>query len=388
MNIHIIKSAGVSEALYSNVFEIVNQVNRPLCFLRSGADSTFDSDEIDEEKFRKGKFNKQDPSFPEMSITEESVNLIHYMPALKYPKEIRKVKWDVLFNKCNEFRAANSIDKQDCVILLTELANEKNWFAAGDPSGKLNFFVHTDQWEFFIPCDPRFPVAYEVMVAILHKLMFQDYDELKKHYHKIARGCVNDFCENKKDITFKLRTADICPDCQEILLQKEINPAITNQIFKTLDDIRGQMLFRERFKTTHQPSRLAIKGPRQRIFFTDLGNTELRLTPLEKTVFLLFLKHEEGLQLNELFEHKQWLEETYSVLGNGTIADMRNSIEQLINPIENSVSEKISRIRNKIEQITGEDLAGYYIIEGLRGEKKTIKLDRNLIAFEMEWREH
>ena len=305
-----------------------------------------------------------------------------------YPKQIKIVKWDVLFDKCNDFRVANNIDKHDYVILLTELANEKNWFAAGDPSDKLNFFVHTDQWGFFIACDPRFPIAYEVMAAILHRLMFKNYNELKNYYHNVARGCVNDFCENKKDITFKLRTADICPDCQEILLQKGINPAITNQIFKTLDDIRGQMLFRERFKTTHQPSRIKIKGPKQKIFFADLANAELRLTPLEKTVFLLFLQIEDGLQLNQLCEHQQWLEDTYKLLGNGTVAEMRNSIEQLINPVENSVSEKISRIRNKIEQLTGNDLSDYYVIEGPRGERKKIKLDRNLVTYEIDWREN
>ena len=47
MNIHLIKSAGVTEALYSNVFDIVNQLNGPLNFIRSTSDSVFDFDEIE-----------------------------------------------------------------------------------------------------------------------------------------------------------------------------------------------------------------------------------------------------------------------------------------------------------------------------------------------------
>jgi hypothetical protein len=60
------------------------------------------------------------------------------------------------------------LQKEDFVILLTEVANEKNWFSALDPDNLYNGFVHTDDWEHYIDCQPQFPIAYEVIAQILH----------------------------------------------------------------------------------------------------------------------------------------------------------------------------------------------------------------------------
>lgn len=140
------------------------------------------------------------------------------------------------------------------------------------------------------------------------------------------------------------------------------------------------MLFRERFKATRLPSRIEIKGSNRNIYFIDLGNAELKLSPLEKTVYLLFLENPEGLHLNEIYIHQKRMESLYSQLGNArSLPELKNSIGQLADPTENSVSEKISRIRNKIVRLIGEDLAPHYIIEGPRAERKKIALDRNLV---------
>jgi hypothetical protein len=275
-----------------------------------------------------------------------------------------------------------NIPDTDHVFLLTDYANEYNWFSAADPSGGLNYFVNTGEWEFFLPSDRKFPIAYEVMTNIIRVMMFGTNESVLEHAHATSRGCINDLCANKKEVIYKMRTGDLCEYCHKVLHAKNIDPLILSQFFKTIDDIRSQMLFRERFKLTMQPSRVEIRGMEKKIFLTDLGNSELKLAPLERTLYLLFVKHENGLHLNEIHEHAGWISETYSRIGNPrTVAELRNSIELLINPTENSVSEKISRIKNKITATVGEELAPQYIIAGERGQPKRIVLDRNLISY-------
>jgi hypothetical protein len=167
-----------------------------------------------------------------------------------------------------------------------------------------------------------------------------------------------------------------------LLHDRGVDPRITDQVLNTLESLRKQMLFRERYKTTRLPSRLEVRGPMRRIFLTDFGDAELKLTPLERTIYLLFLQHPGGIRLSELIDYRPWIEGTYQVIGNArTVAEFRNSVDQLVDPTENSLNEKLSRIRRKIVSLVGEDLAGHYVIDGPKNEKKLIALPASMIRF-------
>jgi hypothetical protein len=167
----------------------------------------------------------------------------------------------------------------------------------------------------------------------------------------------------------------------EVIIDNEIHQPYVDQVLRTFDSIRAQMLFRERYRNSRLPSRLSIKGAARKIYFTDLADAELKLTPLERTLFLLFLKEENGLLLTELCDHRDWIRETYRVVGNPkTLAEMENSINQLVDPTENSANEKISKIRKKLEDLLGNDIAKHYVIEGPKGHKRKIMLDRSLVS--------
>lgn len=385
MNIHLLRSREFSKEKYLNVVGLLQNTDGPLKFLTDQSESFFESDEIEEQNFNKKKFKyKVHYSISKSSLVKEP-SIENWPPA--FPEKVNIVSWDSMFKRCNSYRQLHSLKTSDACVLLTNLANEKNWFSGIDPIWKTNFFVHTDQWEYFLPCDPRFPIAYEVLANILQFSMFGNYGELTENIHHSPCGCLNDFCKEKKEVTLKLRTADICPDCQKILFAKHIDQRLINQVTRTFESIRMQMLFRERFRTIQKPSSLSIKGPQKRIFFVDLDNIELKLTPLEKTLFLLFLKHEDGLSLKSLHEHRNEIKEIYMQVGNPkTVPEFNNRIDQLIDPTENSVSEKLSKIRSKVIALVGEELAPYYCIDGQRAERKTIRLDRGLVTFDEEWR--
>ncbi len=59
--------------------------------------------------------------------------------------------------------------------------------------------------------------------------------EPKRLFHDDMRGCLFDFCRNKAEIDFKLRTGDICPQCRGILTQIGIQ---VEPVLKMLDAVR------------------------------------------------------------------------------------------------------------------------------------------------------
>ena len=387
MNIHLIRSKEFSNDTYLGLFGILEKSPGSLKFISDNSESEFDDDEIEEHLFSKSKLDIPQFSKIYKESVAESFNLENWPPP--FPDNMQVVTWNSIFEKCNDYRKKNKIRRTDGVVLLTNYSNDQNWFSGIDPSGDLNYFVHTDQWELYIPSDPIFPIAYELLASILQGKMFDNYSELNQHVHEIPRGCINDFCREKKDVSIKLRTADICHDCQKILKAKKIDQRLTDQVMRTFETIRTQMLFRERFKTSQQPSRICLKGPSKKIFFTDLDNAELKLTPLEKTLYLLFLKHKNGIKLKDLYLYQKEIAELYREVGNAkTTAEFNNSIHQLTNPTENSVNEKLSKIARKISILVGSELSPNYTIDGPRSDKKRILLDRSLVSVDENWREN
>lgn len=383
MNIHLVRSPEVDEELFNSVYSILCRYEGALQFVSNDVSHAFDSIEIVDRPFIEDRFRNKNIVARSISnkMTRPDVcySLIENWPPPN-PERIKIVTWNSIFSKCQDYRKENFIPENEPVIILTNFINDKNWFSASDPSGALNFFVCTDQWELFLPCDPRFPVAYETIAVIFRHYLFGSFESIIEHAHQEPRGCVNDFCKDRKQITLMLRTADLCNDCHQYMHTSKMDPLLVSQFFQTIDNIRTQMLFRERYKVTQQLSRMEIRGTQRKIYFTGLGDAELKLTPLEKIVYLLFLLHTDGLHINEVYNHTEWIEKEYAVLGNSrTLPEFKNSIHQLTDPTENSLSEKISRIRNKIQKLIGDDLARHYIIEGPRGLPKRILLDRGLV---------
>lgn len=385
MNVHLIRTPEVPQSFFQSVWEILTGISGPIQYHLDPYDMRMYEDELTELPFDEDKFNKK-LEFPKFSSVnsyseKKAVDLSNWPPP--FPEKITRTTWDRLFHKCDRFRMFHNIPDEDHVLIITRISNDLNWFAGTDKNN-LNHFVHADQWEFFLPCDPRFPVAYEVTATVMRRLMFNGYRDGESYAHEFPKGCMNDFCKNKKEVTLKLRTGDICTDCMKVIVQNNIYQPYVDQVLRTFDAIRTQMLFRERYRNNQRASRVLIKGVSRKIIFTDLADAELKLTPLERVLFLLFLKEEQGLLLNELCDHRDWIRDTYKIVGNPkTIVEMGKSIQQLVDPTENSASEKISKIRKKLEDLLGEDIAKQYIIEGPNRGKKKIALDRSLVTYSL-----
>ncbi len=136
------------------------------------------------------------------------------------------------------------------------------------------------------------------------------------------------------------------------------------------------------FDTEIKLSRLIVTKE-YRIFLTDYNNLEIIMHPLPKAVYLLFLKHSEGILFKNLPDYSDELIDIYKhVSGRENIEEMRKSIENVVNPALNSINEKCSRIREAFVKHFDDSIAENYYITGERATPKRIILNRELVSFE------
>ena len=129
-------------------------------------------------------------------------------------------------------------------------------------------------------------------------------------------------------------------------------------------------------------SRLVITKD-YRILLPDYNDMEIRMEPLIKAVYLLFLNHPEGIMFKCLPDYRQELAQIYVKLKPYGMSDrVLQSIEDVTNPLLNSINEKCARIRGAFVGQFDDHMARHYYIDGLRGEAKKIALPRNMVVWE------
>ena len=128
-------------------------------------------------------------------------------------------------------------------------------------------------------------------------------------------------------------------------------------------------------------SRLVITED-YRILLPDYNDMEIRMEPLAKAVYLLFLAHPEGILFKDLPSYRNELAEIYRRLRpSGLTERALQSIEDVTNPLLNSINEKCARIRGAFVGRFDDHMARHYYIDGKRGEVKRIALPRDMVCF-------
>ena len=117
-----------------------------------------------------------------------------------------------------------------------------------------------------------------------------------------------------------------------------------------------------------------------RFMLTDYNNREIELQPVHKAVYLLFLAHPEGIEFKKLSDYRDELSRYY--MATARLMDkqkIEESIAHLINPLDNSINEKCSRIKNAFQSMMDDYCASYYIISS---HKKRTIANSNRIWYE------
>ena len=102
-----------------------------------------------------------------------------------------------------------------------------------------------------------------------------------------------------------------------------------------------------------------------RIILVDYDNKEVEMTPVHKAVYLLFLNHPEGIEFKKLSEYRAELLHYY--MATARLMDKQTiieSVDMLVNPLNNSINEKCSRIKSIFLNMMDQYTANYYIISG------------------------
>ena len=153
--------------------------------------------------------------------------------------------------------------------------------------------------------------------------------------------------------------------------------------FKKLKEkgLTEKILFRI-LKEKPKLSRLVVTKD-MRIILPDYNTLEIKMEPINKAVYLLFLRHPEGIIFKHLPDYRKELVEIYQKIKPFGLNDRAlQSIEDVTTPCLNSINEKCARIRGAFISLFDESLAKNYYIYGLRGEPKKISLPQDLVIWE------
>ena len=108
-------------------------------------------------------------------------------------------------------------------------------------------------------------------------------------------------------------------------------------------------------------SRLVITAD-YRFLLVDY-HVEVELQPVHKAVYLLFLAHPEGLEFKRLADYKEELKGYY--MQTAKLLDkekIEEGVNHLVDPLDNAINEKCSRIKKAFLELMDEYRASYYII--------------------------
>lgn len=331
------------------------------------------------------------------------------------------------FEKCNKFRTEQDIGNKDVVVYLTDIRNTRNHFNGIDFGVKENIFVQTSDWEHYMPkVEEKFPIAYHIAVSVLIRKWFINEDEALQMLKAAPEGCIMDANIKKKEVGIKIRTASISQVAIDSLKTKEVDSNLINQVLAVLDGIRQKVIDATRPRFKPKPLKMKIDKSREyKITFPELNNLEIKLSPLQKAFYLLYLENLDGINPKYLTDFNQQYTDYYNSFRpkrdpkevreiNKKLNDdkkrkkrltgqvryelkkkiddyeakveqkRKKTIENILDPSEKGFEQQFSKIKSEFISKLGAELADLYYIKGEIGEVRKIEFNRDCLE-KIDW---
>lgn len=312
--------------------------------------------------------------------------------------------WDAFFQQAEAFRAnfqeerkeEDKVKTEDYVVILSDHGNKKLWFSAADFGGKNNIFVHCEDWKFFAKgSDVRYPIAYHVVITLLHHKWGKSEKEILEKVHGLRPedpelGCINDFCKEKEKVHLKIRTGDICEECINEFIQAGVNKFLILQVLEILGRISGFMKFSNKWRLDENLPTLSIKKDKRIFSFDDFGNLKLdpqKLTVQGRVLYeLVYTNQKNGtpIGLNSFLHNLGGIKDQFKlaylkawgldVRVEGDREDVERkerlnaSIDELCDLNTEQISRQVHLIKTAFVNALGLELAENYIIRSINKE--------------------
>lgn len=184
--------------------------------------------------------------------------------------------------------------------------------------------------------------------------------------------------------------------CNRSLICTDNDEEFPTEAFKLADEIKDKLnqlrlmgineLMIKHLLFHYEPQLSKLRVTKDfRIILDDYQKREIKMGPLPKTVFLLFLRHPQGIVFKNIHSYKEEVKALYLAICDKEMdKDMKMSIEHLTDPYYNSLNENCSRIRRAFLEEIDNEIAKYYYITGERATPKKIRLSPDMIIMEPE----
>lgn len=231
---------------------------------------------------------------------------------------------------------------------------------------------------FYFPLTTKSPLSIEQQLGDIR-------ESIAQHAHWLHSD-VKYMQAKEPELTGEHDYADANFMPQNSRFGKESTDDLIEEIRTRVSELRqrniAEHILEELIHPQDKPSKMLITKD-YRIILQDFEDMEIKMEPLAKAVYILFLNHPKGIRFKELPDYRRELTNIYLTLKpNGLTEKVVKSIEDVTNPMLNSINEKCARIRGAFIKEFDNHIARHYYIDGLRGEKKKISLSRKLLTWE------
>lgn len=114
-------------------------------------------------------------------------------------------------------------------------------------------------------------------------------------------------------------------------------------------------------------------------YLLDKNRAEVKIQALGRALYILYLRHEEGIALSELSDYRKELLGIYAMISNYSNTEkLSQTVDNLVDCVGNTINPLLSRIKKAFTTLLGEQ-AKDYLIEGDISEKKKVNVPRHLV---------
>lgn len=224
------------------------------------------------------------------------------------------------------------------------------------------------------------PIGCFSAVKLKRHLSHWEVKEMHGHPH-----------EDYADYTFPNNMKDIAEN-----IKKEIETLKEGGYFELLLHTLGDETINELRNVKLNPSFSKIEITADYKLLLSDYEKEVKMTPLQKTLYIFYLRHPEGVAFKMLSAYYDELLAIYKVLSNREdLQKQQHSIRRLVDATDNAINEKCSRIKEAFLKVVDDFIAqNYYLClkkENYQDENvhctnllKRITLPRELVTYPKE----